>query len=126
MGLSEKKEQDEIEKPESAFLYCGARVSKATVIIFGIGSVMVGAASLGLISKRFFMSQDYIAVIAFILSLGRALAVVLLAWFTLRWLDVRMGFKFRDWWGGADDRSKAIYLAARCFAVFVAFAICMA
>tara|TARA_R110001606_G_scaffold339509_1_gene487585 strand:- start:128 stop:346 length:219 start_codon:yes stop_codon:yes gene_type:complete len=72
------------------------------------------------------MSQELIALFAFLLSLGRALAVVLLAWFTLRWLDIRVGFTFKEWWEKADDKSKAIYLAARCFAVFLAFAICMA
>jgi len=72
------------------------------------------------------VNQEFVALIAFALSLGRALAVVLLAWFTLRFLDKRIGLNFKNWWDKADDRSKAIYLAARCFAVFLAFAICMA
>lgn len=72
------------------------------------------------------MSQEIIALIAFALSLVRTTTVVVLAWFTLRWLDKQMGFVFADWWRDASDRSKAIYLAARCFAVFLAFAVCMA
>ena len=78
------------------------------------------------ISEESHVNQELIALVAFCLSLARALAVVLLAWFTLRWLDGRVGFTFKNWWDKADDQSKAIYLAARCFAVFLAFAICMA
>jgi hypothetical protein len=72
------------------------------------------------------MSQELVALFAFALSLLRATTVVLLAWFTLRFFDNRMGFVFADWWKKADDKAKAFYLAARCFAVFLAFSICMA
>ncbi|MEZ9525705.1 hypothetical protein [Enterovibrio norvegicus] len=72
------------------------------------------------------MDQYLIAFFAFTLSLLRAFTVVMLAWFTLRQLDKRMGFVFKVWWDKADDKAKAHYLAARCFAVFLAFSICMA
>ncbi|ELB2912191.1 MULTISPECIES: hypothetical protein [Vibrio] len=72
------------------------------------------------------MDQYLIAFFAFALSLIRTFTVVMLAWFTLRQLDKRMGFVFADWWKEADDKAKAYYLAARCFAVFLAFSICMA
>lgn len=72
------------------------------------------------------MDQYLVAFFAFSLSLLRTFTVVMLAWFTLRQLDKRMGFVFKTWWEKADDKAKAYYLAARCFAVFLAFSICMA
>jgi hypothetical protein len=72
------------------------------------------------------MSQELIAVFAFAISLLRTLTVVTLAWLTLRQFDKSMGFKFADWWKEADDKAKAFYLGARCFAVFLAFSICLA
>lgn len=72
------------------------------------------------------MSQELVTFFAFAISLLRTFTVVMLAWFTLRQLDKRMGFEFAEWWKNADDKAKAHYLAARCFAVFLAFSICMA
>lgn len=72
------------------------------------------------------MDQSLIAFFAFAISLLRTLTVVTLAWLTLRQFDKSMGFKFADWWKEADDKAKALYLGARCFAVFLAFSICMA
>ncbi|WP_139281672.1 hypothetical protein [Vibrio aerogenes] len=69
---------------------------------------------------------NFVAVFGFLISLFRSFVVVALAWFTLRWLDYRMGFVFKTWWSELDGHSKAIYLSARCFAVFLAFSICMA
>ena len=71
------------------------------------------------------MDQGIIALFAFLLSLVRVYAVIVFAFYTLRFLDTRIDFKFSEWWVGADDNAKAIYLAARCFAVFVAVAICL-
>lgn len=72
------------------------------------------------------MDQQLFAFFAFAISLLRTFTVVMLAWFTLRELDKRMGFVFKDWWEKADDKDKVYYLAARCVAVFLAFSICMA
>lgn len=72
------------------------------------------------------MEQYLIAFFAFAISLLRTLSVITLAWLTLRQFDKSLGFKFADWWNKADDKAKAFYLGARCFAVFLAFSICMA
>lgn len=72
------------------------------------------------------MDQYLFALIAFALSLLRTVSVVVLAWVVLRQLDKSIDFNFASWWEFADDRSRSIYLGARCFAVFLAFALCMA
>ncbi|MDN3611341.1 hypothetical protein ACODM8_16795 [Vibrio ostreicida] len=63
---------------------------------------------------------------AFAVSLLRTLTVVMLAWLTLRLFDKSLGITFANWWNHADDNAKAVYLGARCIAVFLAFSLCLA
>lgn len=58
--------------------------------------------------------QDLLLLLLQLLSaLARLLLLIPAMFWLLRKLDTRSGINFKQWWDGANERSKTIYLAVR-------------
>jgi len=79
-----------------------------------------------LISLAVFFLIDISAMIGMVNSIFRMVIACSIFLLVLRYMDFRTGFKFLDWWGKADEKSKGIYLSARVVAVSLIVCACMA